>query len=79
MQRAYLHIVNRPENGKLRLPLESNRIKNACCVTGEQIKVDIGDTDIVIEIPEMEFDDIVVRIQMENTIVVTEQGIDLTR
>lgn len=74
---VYVHIVNRPENGQLCLPLLDHKIKEISCITGESIETEIVENNLIIKIPNVEFTDIIVRIQMEEKVHTSIEGIDV--
>lgn len=48
------------------------------CVSGEKIEAEITDNTLVIKIPNVEFAYIIVRIQMQETVYATIEGINVS-
>lgn len=65
---AYLHIVKRPENGELSFRLNQLQVENIECITNENVDAVIVDGELKIIIPDIEFIDIIIRLQMKNEI-----------
>lgn len=72
---VYLHLLNIPENGVLRLPLTQYRVKETEILTDEKVELKISDGYLNIFFSERDFEDIIVRIRMEEPLTVSDEGI----
>ena len=73
----YVHIVSRPESGKVILPLEDNTVKSVECLTGENVKTEITDSNLIITVPESDFTDIILSIKTDAPVKVKTEGVDV--
>lgn len=73
----YVHIVSRPESGKVILPLEDNAVKSVECLTGENVKTEITDSNLIITVPESDFTDIILSIKTDAPVKVKTEGVNV--
>lgn len=74
---AYIHIVERPKNGILVFPLKHNEVKEIECITDDDVRFVIKDNNLVITVPKIEFEDIIVKVQMAHNIQTSIEGISV--
>ena len=73
---VYVHIVARPKNGIICLPLEEYSICSAQCITGENVAIVIQGNTLSITIPDIEILDIIIELTMDKKVTVSLEGID---
>ena len=74
---AYIHIVERPKNGILVFPLKHNKVKEIECITDDDVRFVIKDNNLVITVPKIEFEDIIIKVQMAHNIQTSIKGISV--
>lgn len=74
---VYVHIVKRPEDGTVKLPLANHIVKSVECLTETKAITNIENNKLIINVPNTSFDDIIIKITMFQTVEVTNEGIDL--
>ena len=72
---VYVHLLNRPESGRLQLPLEHYEIDEMTCLTEEQAHLSVVDHTLIIDLPNTEFLDIIVRLKMKHLVTVPVEGL----
>jgi len=74
---AYIHIVERPQSGTVAFPLEEHQIKEITCLTGEDVSFEIRENNLVVSIPDVEFEDIILSVKMTWNIKTSVEGISV--
>ena len=76
---VYIHIVKRPQGGTVKLSLADYKIESVECLTEETALCKIENDCLILDIPDKEFSNIILKIKMSQNVKVIAEGIDAER
>ena len=74
---VYVHIVKRSKTREVIFPLLDYKVKSVECITEDDVDIALDSDTLRVKIPNKEFIDIILLVEMLNAVQVTVKGIDV--